>query len=196
MRSMTALLCLTILFIPGLARAFDLTGQWRGSLYGSKIVADLSQDGDFMSGVVTVFGPFGGETVYHVQGAVFGNGHMYVLHGSGHVFEGDFSGPDAIGGVLTLVGGRTFSLRAERGAASAAVSPVQSGAGRNANGGTAPASSQGTGTSASPQTGSPDGGTPASPGGGSNGSEGSGGSASPGGPGGSGGASQSQDKAA
>jgi len=114
MRILQTLCVLFFLISPVFAQAYDLTGEWRGSMYGSDIVAELTQNGNFMSGVVTVYAPFGGATVYHVQGAVFENGHMYVLHGSGHVFEGDFTGRDAIGGVLTLVGGRKFELRAAR----------------------------------------------------------------------------------
>jgi len=114
MRILQTLCCLFFLASPVWAQGYDLTGEWRGKMYGSEIVAELVQNGNFMSGVVTVFAPFGGETIYHVQGAVFDNGHMYVLHGAGHVFEGDFTERNAIGGVLTLKGGRTVELRASR----------------------------------------------------------------------------------
>jgi len=155
MRSVTAGLLLLACLYPGMAWAFDLTGQWRGSLYGSRIEADLTQDGNFMSGVVTVNGPFGGETIYHVQGAVFDNGHMYVLHGAGHVFEGDFAGPDAIGGVLTLVGGKKLSLEAKRRepAKASAKSGVLSGAGAE-DGRAAPGAPQ-SGSSGSAPSGAP-----------------------------------------
>jgi hypothetical protein len=94
-------------------RDADVAGWWSGSLYGSSVVARMEQDGQMISGLVTVTGLGGQKDVYHVAGAVFGP-KLYVLHGAGHVFEGEVAGGGSIQGVLTTAGGKKLDLRAER----------------------------------------------------------------------------------
>ncbi len=90
-----------------------VSGWWQGSLYGSSVVAELEQDGQMLSGVVTVTGLGGQKDVYHVAGAVFGD-TLYVLHGAGHVFEGQVAQGREIQGILTTAGGKRIVLKAER----------------------------------------------------------------------------------
>jgi hypothetical protein len=94
-------------------RDAGVAGWWSGSLYGSSIVARMEQDGQMLTGLVTVTGLGGQKDVYHVAGAVFGP-KLYVLHGAGHVFEGEVAGGGSIQGVLTTAGGKKLDLRAER----------------------------------------------------------------------------------
>ena len=96
--------------VAALAGEPDVSGLWRGSLYGSDLQARVEQDGNNVKAEVVVHALTGETNVYHVVGAIF-NGHMYVLHGSGHVFEGDARG-DTISGVLTTKGGSKIELQA------------------------------------------------------------------------------------
>ncbi|MDQ7831722.1 MAG: hypothetical protein RDU30_08315 [Desulfovibrionaceae bacterium] len=94
-------------------RDAEVAGWWEGGLYGSSVVARMEQDGQMLTGVVTVTGLGGQKDLYHVAGAVFGN-TMYVLHGAGHVFEGEVTDSRAIQGILTTAGGKKLPLRAQR----------------------------------------------------------------------------------
>jgi hypothetical protein len=107
------LLLSLLLTLPALASSeTDVAGMWRGSLYGSAISAHVEQDGHAVKAEVVV-SPLTGETnVYHVVGAIF-NGHLYMLHGSGHIFEGDAKGNELVG-ILTTKGGSKVELRATR----------------------------------------------------------------------------------
>ena len=97
---------------PALAGEPDISGLWRGSLYGSDLQARVEQDGNLVKAEVVVSALTGETNIYHVVGAVF-NGHLYVLHGSGHVFEGDARNGE-IKGVLTTKGGSKIELRAAK----------------------------------------------------------------------------------
>jgi len=112
-----ALLCLLLAVsasaVSAPAQESEVAGWWSGSLYGSSVVARMEQDGQMLTGLVTVTGLGGQKDLYHVAGAVFGD-KIYVLHGAGHVFEGEVSGGREISGVLTTAGGKKLPLRAER----------------------------------------------------------------------------------
>ena len=104
--------CLALL-LPALAAAEpNVAGIWRGSLYGSDMQAVVEQDGNAVKAEVVVSALTGETNVYHVVGAIF-NGHLYMLHGSGHIFEGDAKGNE-LTGVLTTKGGSKVELRAVR----------------------------------------------------------------------------------
>jgi len=90
----------------------DISGLWRGSLYGSDLQALVEQDGHNVKAEVVVHALTGETNLYHVVGAIF-NGHMYVLHGSGHVFEGSARGNELCG-VLTTKGGSKIELKATK----------------------------------------------------------------------------------
>lgn len=122
MRRIVILVCALALGLCAVSAAAQngpeaaVAGWWSGSLYGSGVVARMDQDGSMLSGVVTVTGLGGQKDVYHVAGAVFGS-TIYVLHGAGHVFEGQVTDGRAISGVLTTAGGKKLNLHAERVAA-------------------------------------------------------------------------------
>lgn len=102
-----------LLAVPALAAAeVQVGGMWRGSLYGSDLSAHVEQDGNAVKAEVVVNAMTGETNVYHVVGAIF-NGHVYMLHGSGHVFEGDARGNELVG-ILTTKGGSKIELRATR----------------------------------------------------------------------------------
>uniref|UniRef100_I2PYB8 Uncharacterized protein n=1 Tax=Desulfovibrio sp. U5L TaxID=596152 RepID=I2PYB8_9BACT len=99
--------------VAALAGEADISGLWRGSFYGSDVQARVEQDPDHTVRAEVVVHALTGETnVYHLVGAIFG-GHIYMLHGSGHVFEGEAKG-DAITGVLTTKGGSRLELSATK----------------------------------------------------------------------------------
>lgn len=105
-------LLLAVPAVAAMAEEPDISGLWRGSLYGSDLQARVEQDGNAVKAEVVVHALTGETNVYHVVGAIF-NGHMYMVHGSGHVFEGDARG-DAISGVLTTKGGSKLELQATK----------------------------------------------------------------------------------
>ena len=108
-----AFLASLLLALPALACAeAQMAGLWRASLYGSQLSANIEQDGNAVKGEVLVHAMTGETNVYHVVGAIF-NGHLYMLHGSGHIFEGDAKGNE-LTGVLTTKGGSKVELRAVR----------------------------------------------------------------------------------
>ncbi|MHC1790647.1 hypothetical protein [Solidesulfovibrio sp.] len=108
-----ALLTGLLLTLPALAAAeVNVAGMWRGSIYGSALSAHVEQDGHAVKAEVVVNAMTGETNVYHVVGAVF-NGHVYMLHGSGHIFEGDARGNE-LTGILTTKGGSKVELRATR----------------------------------------------------------------------------------
>ncbi len=109
--------------VSAAAQDASVSGWWKGSLYGSSVVAKMEQDGQMLSGVVTVTGMGGQKDIYHVAGAIFGE-KIYVLHGAGHVFEGEIAGDREMSGVLTTAGGKRIVLRAERLAAPPASDPA------------------------------------------------------------------------
>lgn len=108
-----ALLTGLLLILPTLALAeTDMAGMWRGSLYGSSLSAMVEQDGNSVKAEVVVCALTGETNVYHVVGVIM-NGHVYMFHGSGHVFEGDAKGNELVG-VLTTKGGSKVELHATR----------------------------------------------------------------------------------
>ena len=109
------LLAFLLLAVPAMAAMAgepDLSGLWRGSLYGSDVQARVEQEGHHVKAEVVVVAMTGETNVYHVVGAIF-NGHMYVVHGSGHVFEGDVRG-NTVHGVLTTKGGSRLDVQATK----------------------------------------------------------------------------------
>ncbi len=57
--------------VSAVAQGAGVSGRWQGTLYGSSVVAEMEQDGQMLSGVVTVTGLGGQKDIYHVAGAVF-----------------------------------------------------------------------------------------------------------------------------
>ena len=109
------LLAFLLLAVPAMAAMAgepDLSGLWRGSLYGSDVQARVEQEGHSVKAEVVVMALTGETNVYHLVGAVF-NGHVYMVHGSGHVFEGDATS-GAISGVLTTKGGSKLDVQATK----------------------------------------------------------------------------------
>ncbi len=106
------LLLFTSPSMAALAGERNLSGLWRGSLYGSDLQARVEQQGHNIKAEVVVVAVTGETNIYHVVGAVF-NGHIYMVHGSGHVFEGDAKG-DAICGILTTKGGSKLEVQATK----------------------------------------------------------------------------------
>ena len=106
------LLLLAVPAMAAIAGEPDLSGLWRGSLYGSNVQARVEQEGHHVKAEVVVVAMTGETNVYHVVGAIF-NGHMYVVHGSGHVFEGDVRG-NTVHGVLTTKGGSRLDVQATK----------------------------------------------------------------------------------
>lgn len=99
---------------PALAGEPDITGVWQGSLYGSDVRATVEQHQRDVTAVAVVHDLTGGTNVYHFFG-VIENGHLVLLHPSGHRFEGDAHDREIVG-VLTTKGGSRLEVRAQRSA--------------------------------------------------------------------------------
>lgn len=118
---LVAFMAVLALARPALAEN-PVSGIWEGEIFGSRLEATIVQNGEFLSGVVSITPRNGKRDIYHVQGAVFGT-HVVALHGAGHVFEGDLVEPDRLTGVLTTKGGTTLTLTATRRAAAVKETP-------------------------------------------------------------------------
>jgi hypothetical protein len=105
----------------GAAGEPDIAGLWRGSIYGSDLQAQVEQDEHTVKAEVVIHALTGETNVYHVIGVLV-KGHLVLIHGSGHVFEGDAT-PGEISGVLTTKGGTKVEVKASR------VPPASSGQG-------------------------------------------------------------------
>jgi len=92
----------------------DINGLWSGSLYGSDVQAQVEQDKRDVRVVAVVHDLAGGTNVYHFFG-VIDHGHMVLVHGSGHRFEGDAHDGEIVG-VLTTKGGTRLEVKASRAA--------------------------------------------------------------------------------
>jgi len=97
---------------PAMAGDPDISGLWRGALYGSKVQAQVEQDKRDVRVVAVVHDLAGGTNIYHLFGSI-DHGHVVVVHGSGHRFEGDAHGGTIVG-VLTTRGGTKLEVRASR----------------------------------------------------------------------------------
>lgn len=106
------LLCLLLSGAAAAAGEPDINGLWQGSLYGSDVQAEVKQDVHDVHVEAVVHDLAGGTNVYHLIG-IIENGHIILLHGSGHRFEGDAKNGEIVG-VLTTKGGSRLELKASR----------------------------------------------------------------------------------
>jgi hypothetical protein len=90
----------------------NINGLWRGSLYGSDVQAQVEQANHDVKAEVIIHDMTGETNVYHVVGVIV-DGHMVLLHGSGHVFDGQ-AHDDEISGILTTKGGTKVDVKASR----------------------------------------------------------------------------------
>jgi len=109
-RMLAALAAILIFSCSALAGTYDLTGDWEAVVMGAPVTAEFTQDGQMFTGVMRIPEPGGKINVYHLAGAIFDE-KFVALHGSGHVFEGRMTSPDAAEGVFKLAGGGSFSVR-------------------------------------------------------------------------------------
>lgn len=90
----------------------DISGLWRGSIYGSDLQARVEQNDHEVKAEVVVHALTGETNIYHVIGLLV-DGHMVLLHGSGHVFDGHATA-GVITGILTTKGGSKIEVKALR----------------------------------------------------------------------------------
>ena len=105
------LLCVAVAG-PALAGEPDINGLWQGSLYGSDVQAKVEQEDGKVQVEAVVHDLAGGTNVYHFIGFIE-KGHMVLIHGSGHRFEGDARDGMIIGTLFTK-GGSKIEVRAQR----------------------------------------------------------------------------------
>jgi len=110
LRMLAALAAILVLSCPVQAGTFDLTGSWEALVMGAPVTAEFSQEGQMFTGVMRIPEPGGKVNVYHLAGAIFDE-KFVALHGSGHVFEGKMTSPDAAEGEFRLAGGGALNVR-------------------------------------------------------------------------------------
>jgi hypothetical protein len=107
-----ALACL-LFCLPAAAANWDISGTWETQVMGSKVRANVQQQGPELAGVVTVYAPFGKKDRYTVRGAVRGN-QVNMAHHSGHVFWGNLTPDGLLQGVLQTRDGHKVPIKATR----------------------------------------------------------------------------------
>ncbi len=85
---------------PSLAN-FNCTGVWDAEHTFSDIEIHVNQNGEYIEGVVYVYGIFGGKDTYHYQGHIYPDGRVVASHHSGHEFEGQMYSDSRGEGVVT-----------------------------------------------------------------------------------------------
>ncbi len=106
--------CLLVLCVPLAASGQGMSGNWEAVVFGMKVAdAQVHIQGQKVSGVAYVYGPFGKRITYHFYGGVQGN-TVYARHNDGHVFQGTITGPGQVSGTLTTKKGRTVPVTANR----------------------------------------------------------------------------------
>ena len=94
--------------------ALNYTGIWEGRCMLSKVEAHMVHEGDTVRGVAYVHGPDGAVNPYHFNGEIR-DGVVTASHFRGHLFTGEFTGPDTVSGtVKTAKKGYVLQLSAQR----------------------------------------------------------------------------------
>jgi hypothetical protein len=78
-----------------------------------RVVMHVDHDGEAITGVAYILGPFGGKDTYHFAGS-FKDGKIVASHYSGHVFRGDVVSAQEIAGELEAASGERLSMKAYR----------------------------------------------------------------------------------
>jgi hypothetical protein len=108
-----AIFVLAAVAMPVAGFGWDTTGRWEAQTMGAQIRADITQQGDKISGVARVHNPGGKKNTYHFFGAIHGN-HISAAHGSGHNFTGSVTSVGRIDGVLRTKSGHSVAITAFR----------------------------------------------------------------------------------
>ena len=91
----------------------DLSGEWKGSHFLSRIDARVDQHDERLDGVLTVIGPFNRKDVYHFTGS-FKDGQVTGSHYTGHSFRGRVCARGRVCGLLTTRTGTAIEVEVER----------------------------------------------------------------------------------
>lgn len=115
MKKIPVLAAVMILFIvlPAWSAGAGVSGNWEASVMGSKIKAQVQQEGQSIQGVAHVYTLLGTKDTYHFTGNVH-KGKVSAGHYSGHVFSGNLTREGRLVGVLKTKGGKRISVSAVR----------------------------------------------------------------------------------
>ena len=91
----------------------SLSGKWETRVLGHKLLANLKQDGAFVSGVAYVVGPDGHKVTYHLTGR-FQNGRIQLVHSDGHSFSGRLLDAGHLAGTVKAASGRQLNVTLSR----------------------------------------------------------------------------------
>ncbi len=104
---------LVSLAMPAAAANWNATGRWEADVMGSKIKANLVQEGEKLKGTVDVYDPWGKKDRYTVYGTVHGD-RLQAAHYSGHSFSGHLAPDGQLVGTLRTNGGHSVQISARR----------------------------------------------------------------------------------
>jgi len=89
------------------------SGVWETSQLCNKIIAHVKHEGDFLSGVVTIYEILGEDLTYHFAGTLKED-KVEVSHHEGHVFRGKILSNGKITGLLTTKTGVRIKIELKR----------------------------------------------------------------------------------
>lgn len=115
---MTRILPLSVVLIafimsPAWGAGLNASGNWEASVLGSKVKAQVRQEGASLQGVAFVYNMFGKKDTYHFTGNI-DRGRITAGHSSGHVFSGAVTPDGRLVGTLKTKGGNTLAVNAVR----------------------------------------------------------------------------------
>ncbi len=108
-----AFLILGCVIIPALGLAWDLRGSWVAQQLGTRLEANVQQNGTAISGVAILHSRGGKKDTYHFNGSIQGD-KVTARHSDGHVFTGHILNNGHVRGVLRTKGGHKITVEATR----------------------------------------------------------------------------------
>ena len=102
-----------LMIFPAWGAGFNASGNWEASVMGSKVKAQVHQDGNSLQGVARVYNLFGGKDTYHFTGNI-DQGRITAGHSSGHLFSGAITPDGRLVGTLKTRGGNRLAVNAVR----------------------------------------------------------------------------------
>jgi hypothetical protein len=102
-----------LMILPAWGSGLNVSGNWEASVMGSKVKAQVHQEGNVVQGVARVYNLIGGKDTYHFTGNI-DRGRITAGHNSGHVFSGNVTPDGRLVGTLKTRGGNLLAVNAVR----------------------------------------------------------------------------------
>ena len=113
-KGMAILVFLVVLTSSSLAATgWSDGGQWETHIMGARVKGYVEHSGNDIRGVVHIYPPLGKKRTYHFTGKVSGDG-VFGSHADGHQFQGRFTSPQQVEGILTTKNGQRIPVTMSR----------------------------------------------------------------------------------